>query len=129
MTHAPTDLKYASTHEWLRDNEDGTFTVGISNHAQEQLGDVVFVELPDPGLTLARGEQLAMLESVKAASDVYAPVGGEVIAVNTALMDAPELVNEACYEEGWLVRLQGDDTSALDKLLSADAYLSSTSED
>lgn len=125
MSHAPTDLKYSTTHEWLRDNADGTFTVGISDHAQELLGDVVFAELPEPGHRLARGEQLAMLESVKAASEVYSPIGGQVIAVNSTLEDAPELINEACYEEGWLVRLQGDDKSDLDELLSADAYLSS----
>lgn len=125
MSHTPTDLKYSTTHEWLRDNADGTFTVGISDHAQELLGDVVFAELPEPGHRLARGEQLAMLESVKAASDVYSPIGGQVIAVNSTLEAAPELINEACYEEGWLVRLQGDDKSDLDELLSADAYLSS----
>lgn len=125
MSHTPTDLKYSTTHEWLRDNADGTFTVGISDHAQELLGDVVFAELPEPGHRLARGEQLAMLESVKAASEVYSPIGGQVIAVNSTLEAAPELINEACYEEGWLVRLQGDDKSDLDELLSADAYLSS----
>ncbi|TXS92050.1 glycine cleavage system protein GcvH [Parahaliea maris] len=129
MSETPTELKYTSTHEWLRENSDGTVTVGISDHAQELLGDVVFAELPEAGQQIGQGEQLAMLESVKAASDVYAPVSGEVVEVNSALEDAPELVNEACYTEGWLVTLRASDPEEFGQLLDADAYLSSTAED
>jgi len=100
MSHTPTELKYASSHEWARLEDDGTVTVGISDHAQGALGDVVFVELPEVGTVLAAGDEAGVVESVKAASDIYAPVGGEVIEVNTALEDEPEMVNAEPYNEG-----------------------------
>ncbi len=122
MSSIPANLRYASSHEWVLDNGDGTVTVGISDHAQEALGDVVFVELPDVGRTLAPQEEFGVIESVKAASDLYAPVAGEVIAVNEALEDAPEAVNEAPYEGGWIMKLRLDDSAQLDDLLDADGY-------
>ena len=120
MSNVPSELKYAATHEWVLDNGDGTVTVGISDHAQEALGDMVFVEVPEVGRTVSAEEACAVVESVKAASDVYSPVNGEVIAANEALADAPEAVNEDPYGEGWLfkVRLDGE----LSGLMDADAY-------
>lgn len=120
--HAPSELKYASSHEWARLEEDGTVTVGISDHAQEALGDVVFVELPQVGTDLAAGDEAGVVESVKAASDVYAPVGGTVCAVNEQLEDEPETVNSDPYNDGWFYRLEGVDSADLDALLDADAY-------
>ena len=122
MSHTPAELKYASSHEWARLEEDGTVTVGISDHAQNALGDVVFVELPEPGAQLAAGDEAGVVESVKAASDVYAPVGGQVIAVNEALDDAPETVNTDPYSDGWFFKLRIEDATELDKLLSAEDY-------
>jgi glycine cleavage system H protein len=122
MSHTPAELKYASSHEWSRLEEDGTVTVGISDHAQDALGDVVFVELPEVGASIAAGDDVAVVESVKAASDIYAPVGGEVIATNATLEDAPETVNSDPYNDGWFFRLQPTDVSELDKLLSAEEY-------
>ena len=129
MSHNPSELKYASSHEWARLEEDGTVTVGITDHAQEALGDVVFVELPQEGDTLAAGDEAGVVESVKAASDVYAPVGGEVIGINSALEDSPETVNSDPYNDGWFYRLQPSDTGELDKLLDAEAYAQSCEED
>ncbi|MGJ7456848.1 glycine cleavage system protein GcvH [Halomonas sp. RA08-2] len=122
MSSIPANLRYADSHEWVLDNGDGTVTVGISDHAQEALGDVVFVELPEVGRTLALKEEFGVIESVKAASDLYAPVAGEVIAVNEALEDAPETVNEAPYEGGWIMKVRLDDSAQLDDLLDADGY-------
>lgn len=122
MSYTPTELKYASSHEWARLEEDGTVTVGISDHAQDALGDVVFVELPDVDASVAAADEVAVVESVKAASDIYAPVGGEVIAINETLEDAPETVNSDPYNDGWFFKLQPADTSELDKLLSAADY-------
>jgi glycine cleavage system H protein len=122
MTQTPPELKYAPSHEWARLEEDGTITLGISDHAQEALGDVVFVELPDCGANLAAGDEAGVVESVKAASDIYAPIGGEVIAINELLEDTPEIVNTDPYNDGWFYRLQPADTSELDKLLSAEEY-------
>ena len=122
MSHTPTELKYASSHEWARLEDDGTVTVGISDHAQGALGDVVFVELPELGTVFAAGDEAGVVESVKAASDIYAPVGGEVIEVNTALEDQPEMVNAEPYNEGWFFKLQPSDTDELDALLSAGEY-------
>ena len=122
MTQTPPELKYAPSHEWARLEEDGTITIGISDHAQEALGDVVFVELPDAGANLAAGDEAGVVESVKAASDIYAPLGGEVIAVNELLEDTPEIVNSDPYNDGWFYRLQPADASELDKLLSAEDY-------
>jgi glycine cleavage system H protein len=122
MSQTPSELKYASSHEWARLEEDGSVTVGISDHAQEALGDVVFVELPEVGNTLAAGDDAGVVESVKAASDIYAPVGGEVIAVNEQLEDEPETVNADPYNDGWFFKLQPSDNSELDALLSAEDY-------
>jgi glycine cleavage system H protein len=123
MTLTPSELKYANSHEWARLEEDGTVTVGISDHAQESLGDVVFVELPDVGATLAAGDEAGVVESVKAASDIYAPVGGEVMAVNEQLEEEPETVNADPYNDGWFFRLQGVDPAELEQLLSAEDYV------
>jgi glycine cleavage system H protein len=122
MSHTPIELKYASTHEWARLEEDGTVTVGITDHAQAALGDVVFVETPEVGVVLAAGDDAGVVESVKAASDVYAPLTGEVLAINTLLEDDPETVNSDPYAEGWFYKLQPADLSELDALLSADVY-------
>ena len=122
MSQTPSELKYASSHEWARLEEDGTITVGITDHAQEALGDVVFVELPDVGTVLAAGDEAGVVESVKAASDIYAPVGGEVIEINGQLEDEPEMVNSDPYNDGWFFKLQPSDAVELDALLSADDY-------
>ena len=122
MSQTPSELKYASSHEWALLEEDGTVTVGISDHAQEALGDVVFVELPDVGDILAAADEAGVVESVKAASDVYAPVAGEVIAINALLEDAPETVNSDPYTDGWFYKLKPSDTAELEALLSAEDY-------
>jgi glycine cleavage system H protein len=122
MSQTPSELKYASSHEWARLEEDGTVTVGITDHAQDALGDVVFVELPEMGVILAAGDDAGVVESVKAASDIYAPVGGEIIAVNEQLEDEPETVNTDPYNDGWFFKLQPSDTSELEALLSAEDY-------
>jgi len=120
MSQIPDDLRYTTSHEWVRQNDDGTVTVGITDYAQTKLGDLVFVEPPESGRTVVAGEACAVVESVKAASDVYSPLGGTVVASNEALSDAPELVNQDPYEEGWLFRLQTD--ADLGGLLDAAAY-------
>ncbi|PWR00485.1 glycine cleavage system protein GcvH [Leucothrix pacifica] len=125
MSNLPADLKYTSSHEWVRTNSDGTLTVGITDHAQELLGDLVFVELPEEGAVLSAGEQCTVVESVKAASDVYVPVDGEIIAINADLEGEPELVNSDPFDAGWLFRMQPSDASQLEKLFDADAYLAS----
>ncbi|MEQ9463727.1 MAG: glycine cleavage system protein GcvH [Haliea sp.] len=122
MSQTPSELKYASSHEWARLEEDGTVTIGISDHAQEALGDVVFVELPEVGDRLAAGDEAGVVESVKAASDIYAPISGEVIAINEALEDEPETVNGDPYNDGWFFRIQPDDVAELENLLSAEDY-------
>jgi glycine cleavage system H protein len=119
--NVPQELRYTPTHEWVRSEPDGTLTVGITDHAQEALGDLVFIELPAVGRTVAAGEACAVVESVKAASDIYAPVGGEVTAVNADLPATPERVNEDAYA-AWLFRLQPADGAAAGKLLDAAAY-------
>ena len=122
MSHAPAELKYLSSHEWVHLEEDGTITVGITEFAQEQLGDVVFVELPEIGLEVTLNQEIAVVESVKAASDIYSPVNGKIIAINQALVDAPELINEDPYGKGWFFKLELTDAQQLDDLLDADAY-------
>jgi|TARA_R110000796_G_scaffold227766_4_gene344676 glycine cleavage system H protein len=122
MSNIPADLRYAASHEWTREEADGTITVGITDHAQDLLGDVVFVELPDVGRTVTAGEECAVVESVKAASDIYAPISGEVVAVNDALADGPELVNSEPYEGAWFFKIKPSDVSERDKLMDADAY-------
>lgn len=124
MSDIPSDLRYAASHEWARLEADGSVSVGISDHAQQALGDVVYVELPEVGQQLQAGQQAGVVESVKAASDIYAPVSGEVIAVNEQLADTPELVNNEPYGS-WFFRLQPSDPAELDKLLNADAYKAS----
>ena len=124
MSDIPSDLRYAASHEWARLEADGSVTVGISDHAQEALGDVVYVELPEVGQQLAAGQQAGVVESVKAASDLYAPISGEVIAVHDQLTDSPEMVNSEPYGS-WFFRLQPSDASALDKLLDAEGYKAS----
>lgn len=122
MSDIPDSLRYASSHEWVRQEDDGSLTVGISDHAQQALGDLVYVELPEVGTSFAAGDACAVVESVKAASDVYAPVAGEVTAVNDALADAPELVNEDPYGEAWLFRLNPDNADDIEQLLDAAGY-------
>jgi len=118
----PESLRYARSHEWVSGPDDDVVTVGISAFAQDQLGDVVFVELPAVGDEVAAGDAVAVVESVKTASDIYAPLAGRVVAVNDALENAPERINESPYEDGWLFKLEADDPSAREDLLDADAY-------
>ncbi len=122
MSNVPANLKYTNSHEWIRDEGDGIVTIGITDHAQELLGDLVFVELPEVGASAETGSEIAVVESVKAASDVYSPLDGEVIEVNESLADAPEQVNDSAYEDGWLFKLKLADASALDALMNAEAY-------
>ena len=122
MSEIPTDLKYTLTHEWVELSHDGTARVGITDHAQELLGDIVFVEVPESGTSVSREEACAVVESVKAASDVYAAVSGEIIEGNEALADAPEMINSNPYGDGWIYQVKIDDTKDLDELMDADAY-------
>lgn len=122
MSEIPSELRYARTHEWARLEEDGTVSVGITDHAQDALGDVVFVEQPEVGAQVAAQEEAGVVESVKAASDIYAPVSGTVVAVNDTLEDTPENVNEDPYGDGWFFRIEPDDPGDLDELLDAEAY-------
>lgn len=121
MSNIPADLRYAASHEWVRLEADGTVTVGISDHAQEALGDVVYVELPEVGASLNAGQEAGVVESVKAASDIYAPIGGTVLAVNEVLTDSPEQVNSDPYAS-WFFKLQPSDATELNKLLDAAGY-------
>ena len=118
----PNDLRYAASHEWARSGADGTVTVGITDFAQDQLGDVVFVELPVVGTRVAAGDAAAVVESVKTASDIYSPVAGEIVAVNDDLEGSPEQINGAPYGDGWIFRVKPDAASDLDTLLDADGY-------
>lgn len=129
MSQTPNELKYASSHEWARLDEDGNVTVGITDHAQDALGDVVFVELPEVGAELDAGEEAGVVESVKAASDVYAPIGGEVIERNAKVEDDPETVNAEPYGDGWFYRLKPSDLAELDNLLSAEDYQQQCEDD
>ncbi|WP_099612365.1 glycine cleavage system protein GcvH [Vibrio fujianensis] len=122
-------LKFTDSHEWVRDNGDGTVTVGISEHAQEMLGDVVFVELPDIDSECDAGDGFSLVESVKAASDIYAPVSGIVIEVNDELSDSPELINESPYDTGWIAKIKLSDPTELDDLKDADEYLLTIEEE
>ena len=122
MSNTPDSLRYTKSHEWIKDNGDGTVTVGITDHAQELLGDLVFVELPEVGANLDAGAECAVVESVKAASDVYAPVAGTVVAVNEALADDPEKINSDPYGDGWIVRLTPADDADESGLMSPDDY-------
>ena len=118
----PPELKYTESHEWLRAEPDGSYTIGITAHAQEELGELVYVELPEVGRKLAKEEACCVVESTKAASDVYAPFAGEVVAANEALADAPQTVNEKPFSDGWLFRVKPDDPADVGKLLSATDY-------
>ena len=122
-------LKFTDSHEWVRDNGDGTVTIGIPEHAQEMLGDVVFVDLPDVEDEVEAGESFSLVESVKAASDIYSPITGEVVEINEELEDSPELINEEPYEGGWIVKVKLSNPSELDDLKDAEEYLSSIEEE
>jgi glycine cleavage system H protein len=118
----PTDRLYSRDHEWVKDNGDGTAIIGITDYAQEMLTDIVFVELPEIGKKVTKGEPVAVVESVKSVSDVYSPIGGEVLAVNKKLEDAPELINEDAFGEGWIVKMRLSDAGELKTLLNAADY-------
>ncbi len=117
----PKNLRYAETHEWVR-NDDGIFVVGITDHAQEALGDLVFVELPEEGREVNAKEECAAIDSVKAASDLYSPVAGKIVAINPALEDEPEIISNSPYEDGWLFKIEPTDINSLDSLLTAEQY-------
>lgn len=125
MSNIPADLKYVASHEWLRQEEDGTITVGITHHAQDLLGDIVYVELPEVGTNVEVDAEIAVVESVKAASDVYAPIAGEIVEINNAIVDAPETVNEDPYGEGWFFKIKPANASDYESLMDADEYESS----
>ncbi|MDQ7049876.1 MAG: glycine cleavage system protein GcvH [Enterobacterales bacterium] len=122
MSNVPSDLKYISSHEWIREEDDGSVTIGITDHAQELLGDVVFIELPDIDSEVALEDEIAVVESVKAASDIYAPLSGTIIAVNEDLVDTPEIVNSSPYDDGWMFKMQPSEPSELEGLLDAESY-------
>lgn len=122
MSELPKELRYLETHEWVRHEGDGIVTIGITDHAQDSLGDVVFIELPEVGQVLDAGEEAGVVESVKAASDIYAPVSGEVIAINDMLEDEPEAINNSPYGDGWFFKIRLSDPTELDGLLDADGY-------
>lgn len=128
MSKIPSDLKYTTSHEWVRDNGDGTVTVGITDHAQELLGDLVHIELPDPDTDFGAEDAVAVAESVKAASDIYSPLAGTIVDINDAVLDNPELVNNDPYGDGWLFTLRIEDEDSLDSLLDAETYASSIEE-
>ena len=129
MSDIPSELRFAESHEWVEQLEDGLLRVGISDHAQEQLGDLVFVELPEEESEITRGEACAVVESVKAASDIYAPVSGEIVSVNESLDESPETVNNDPYGDGWLFTVKPSDEGDLDELMDAEAYAEHVSED
>ncbi|MBU3068773.1 glycine cleavage system protein GcvH [Aestuariicella sp. G3-2] len=129
MSEVRSELKYLSSHEWARVEADGTVTIGITDHAQDSLGDVVYVETPEVGSTVTAGEEAGVVESVKAASDIYSLVSGEVIAINEALEETPEIVNESPYDDGWFFKVKPSDLSDLDNALDADGYQAICDED
>ncbi len=122
MSNIPADLLYTKDHEWARLENDGSYTIGITEHAQELLGDMVYIELPEAGTALVAGDEAGVAESVKAASDIFTPLSGEVIAVNEDLEDAPEMVNTTPYDDGWMFRIMPSDESEISELLTAEAY-------
>lgn len=128
MSEFPTELKYASSHEWARLESDGSVVVGITDHAQDALGDVVYIELPEMGASVDAGSEVAVIESVKAASDIYSPVTGEVVEINPALEDEPETVNSSPYADGWLFRVMPSDMGSMEDLMDADSYAASVEE-
>jgi len=127
MSEVPSELKYTSSHEWLRVEDDGLITVGISDHAQALLGDLVFVELPEAGTEFVAGDECCVVESVKAASDVYMPISGEIVEINENLVDEPEIINSSPYDSGWLFKVKPS-ANELDDLMDADAYLAEIEE-
>lgn len=129
MSHIPAELKFLITHEWVRVEADGTAFIGISEHAQSAMGDLVYVELPEIGTTISAGEELGVVESVKAASDIYAPISGEILAVNENLSESPELINADPYGDGWICQIQLQDRTELDDLLTAEDYAEQLEED
>lgn len=122
MSEVPIELKYTKSHEWVRQEDDGTVTIGITDHAQELLGDLVFVELPETGSEINAEDAACVVESVKAASDVYMPISGEVIEVNEALTDAPEIINDSAFDDGWLFKVKPSAPVELEELMDAEAY-------
>lgn len=128
MSELRAELKYLSSHEWARVEDDGTVTIGITDHAQEALGDVVFVECPEVGSTVTMGEEAGVVESVKAASDIFSPVSGEVIAINELLEDAPETVNSSPFDDGWFFKVQPDSLEDLENALDMEAYKAAIDE-
>ena len=129
MSEIPTELRYTKSHEWVRLEEDGTVTVGISDHAQELLGDLVFVELPEVGTQMAAEEACCVVESVKAASDVYMPITGEIIDTNQALVDEPEIINSSPYDDGWVFKIKPDDADDVEQLMDASTYESEIADE
>lgn len=129
MSQIPAELKYVSSHEWIRDEGDGVVTVGITDHAQELLGDVVFVDAPEVDSEVDAEDEIAVVESVKAASDIYAPLAGTIIEVNEELEDSPELINSDPYGDGWMFKMKLADTGDMDSLLSAEEYADEIAED
>ncbi len=129
MSNIPAELKYTTTHEWIRHDGDGVVTIGITEHAQELLGDLVHVDMPEEGDDIATGDDAACVESVKAASDVYAPLTGSIVEINEDLEDSPELINSDPYGDGWLFKMKVEDISELDSLLDAEGYEGSVEED
>lgn len=125
MSSIPSELKYVASHEWLQKGDDGIITVGITDHAQNALGDVVFVELPEVGTVVEADQEIAVVESVKAASDVYAPIGGEIVEINDELVDSPELANEDPYGKAWFFKIKPANPADYDGLMSADEYQNS----
>ncbi len=128
MSDFPTELKYAETHEWVRVEDDGTVVVGITDHAQDALGDIVYIELPEVGTNADAGAEIAVVESVKAASDIYSPISGEIVEINSSLDDQPETVNQSPYGDGWLFKIQISDSEDLQDLMDADGYQSMVDE-
>ena len=122
MSNIPDDLKYTKTHEWVKQEADGSLTVGITDHAQGLLGDMVFIELPEAGTDYNTGDDCAVVESVKAASDVYCPVSGEITEINEAIVEAPEIVNQDPFGDGWLFKLKPADAGEVEDLLNAESY-------
>lgn len=129
MSETRDDLKYLSSHEWARVEADGNVSIGISDYAQDSLGDVVYVELPEVGTEVNAGQEAGVVESVKAASDIFSPVSGEVIAINDALEEAPETVNDSPYDDGWFFKVKPSDVTELEDCLDAEAYAASTEDD
>ena len=129
MSEIPLELKYTKSHEWVRSEDDGTVTIGITDHAQELLGDLVFVELPEVGTEMSAEDAACVVESVKAASDVYMPISGEVVEVNASLAEAPETINDSPYDDGWLIRVQPSSPDELEDLMDSDTYDAEIAED